>query len=202
MCERVHQHNCRLCGRVPCQQTKQQWSGCPVGDPSLHYFPVYFYTIQILCIYMKAAEKYSVRVCVCACLRLCWIHPLLLISCFSFPPLKVVPVILAICLFPCYTCLLSFQRSGRETDSERREKDGRGGGKKQSRLQLAGSTLCPVDSIWMQRKCSFPDSLEEQMEQYVERWMGAWLYVARPWKLTGCWLLLFYLHDRVGGFQI
>lgn len=66
---------------------------------------------------------------------------------FYFLPQKGSPVILAICLSSCHTCLLSFQRSWRQRESregvmEREREDG-----KQSRLQLAGSALCPVDSI-------------------------------------------------------
>lgn len=87
---------------------------------------------------------------------------------FSFPPPKVSSVILAICLFSCHTCLLSFQAAGmRQKDSKRRA--GRWGwwreDRKQSRLQLAGSTVCVVERIWMQRKCSHPDGFPEQTEQ-------------------------------------
>lgn len=86
---------------------------------------------------------------------------------FSFPPPKVSSVILAICLFSCHTCL-SFQAAGmRQKDSKRRA--GRRGwwreDRKQSRLQLAGSTVCVVERIWMQRKCSHPDGFPEQTEQ-------------------------------------
>lgn len=176
---------------MPANKAAVKWASSR-GPLFLHLFPVCLCTVHILYVYDGSKESTT-----CVCLSMCWIHPLLLISCFFlFPPPKLSPVILAICLFYCYTCLLSFQRSGRQIDRERREgemererEDG-----KQSRLQLAGSTLCPVDSIWMQRKRSLPDGLEEQTEQCVERWMGGWMYVARPWKLIGGWLLCYSIY--------
>lgn len=56
--------------------------------------------------------------CVCVCARfILFFH----IFWFPFPLPKVSPVIPAICLFSCHTCLLSFQSSGRQIEKEREQ---------------------------------------------------------------------------------
>lgn len=123
---------------------------------------------------------------VCSCTCLCSIPPFLHIFWFSFPPQKFLLSSLPSVSSPATpVCCLSRgvgdrqTEKGREGEMETEREDG-----KQSRLQLVGSTLCPLDRIWMQRKHSLPDSLAERTEQCMEGWMGRWMYVAR----FVCWV--------------
>lgn len=124
------------------------------------------------------AQQQKSKMCVPACMCLCWMHPFLHIFRFSFPSPKVSPVILAICLFSCHTCLLSFQRSGRQADRERegwkgREKIGNG---------ADYSWLAALCVLWIAYKCKGNTAfLTVWQNERTNAWNDGWV--------DGCMLL-------------
>lgn len=129
----------------------------------------------------------------CATGFVCWMRPFLHIFWFSFPCRKVSAVTRAICLISCHTCLLSFQRSVRQTERgvrecwKRRETMGGGGGDR--------SWLAVACVLWIAFECkgnaAFLTVWQNAMHGTTDGWMDRWVDGCRLWQLTACWLLCY-----------
>ena len=146
------------------------------------------------------ASKQSSRgvKCLCVCVCLSCIHCFLLIFRLSFfSPPKVSAVILAICLLSCHTCLLSFQRSGRQTER------GEGESWKGSKKMGSGadcSWLAAVCVLWIAYECKGSAAfLTAWQKKRCNAWNDGRIDGCRLWKLSGDWLLSYSIYptDKV-----
>lgn len=90
---------------------------------------------------------------------------------FSLPPLQIplssVPSVSSPATSVCCLSRVEDIQTNKAREGEIEREDW-----KQCSLQLVGSTLCPVDSISIQRRQSLPDRLAERTEQCMEH--GGW----------------------------
>jgi len=128
-----------------------------------------------LCSWLTQANKLVEHwnICACMCVFGGFIH--FISSDFHFVPKKKFLLSSLPSVFSPATsgCCLSSGVGGRLTKREKKKTDtwrGREKMGKRSRL-LAGSTLCAVDTLWMQRICSLPDSLAEWAVQCMKLWV-------------------------------
>lgn len=132
----------------------------------------------------------------CVCLRVCvglFLSSHLLI--FISTP-KVSPVILAICLLSCHTCLLSFQRSGRQTDRERTR------GREKMGTRADYSWLAALCVPWIAYECrGNTASLTVWQNERSNAWNDGWVDGCMLQGLfIGCHLILAHILLRLYGF--